>query len=88
MPLLNGAPGGLGSRQGHTELSLELARLAGLPPITTVCEMMDPTSGQALSRSDAEAYAEAHGLVFLTGAEVQAGWKERTFVPAAGAASG
>ena len=82
VPLLNGAPGGLGARQGHTELSLELARQAGLPPITTVCEMMDPASGQALSRADAEAYAEAHGLVFLTGDDVVAAWRQHDRAPA------
>ncbi len=67
--LLNGSPGGLAARQGHTELSLELARQAGLAPCTSVCEMLGP-DGQALPRAAAEAYAERHGLVFLTGAEV------------------
>ena len=73
--LLNGHPGGLAKRQGHTELSLELARLAGLVPSTTICEMLDPRTGQALSKADAQAYAKAHGLVFLTGADVMTAWK-------------
>ncbi len=81
--LLNGADRGLAARQGHTELSLELARLAGLPAITTVCEMLDPTSGRALSRTDAEAYAAEHGLEFLTGAEIIAAWHQRIHVPRA-----
>jgi len=83
VPLLNGAPGGLAARQGHTELSLELARQAGMPPITTVCEMMDPSSGNALSRADAAAYAKRHGLVFLTGEDVIAAWRERSTNPTA-----
>lgn len=72
--LLNGAPGGLGTRMGHTELSIELARQAGATPVTTVCEMMG-ADGKALDRAGAEAYAEAHGLVFLTGDDVVEAWK-------------
>lgn len=71
--LLNGADGGLAARQGHTELSLELARLAGLVPSTTICEMLD-AKGKALSQKDARAYAERHGLAFLTGQEVIEAW--------------
>ncbi len=73
--LLNGTPKGLAARQGHTELSIELARQAGSTPVTTVCEMLDPMTGTALSRAQAEAYAEAHGLVFLTGADVVQAWQ-------------
>jgi 3,4-dihydroxy 2-butanone 4-phosphate synthase len=79
--LLNGAPGGLGSRLGHTELSLELARLAGATPVTTVCEMLDPQTGMALSRAAAQAYAAEHGLVFLTGSDVIRAWRETTTAP-------
>lgn len=75
--LLNAAPGGLGARQGHTELSLELARLAGLVPTTTICEMLDPVSGKALGKKEAMAYAQRKGLVFLTGQDVLAAWQAR-----------
>ncbi len=75
--LLNGAPGGLAARQGHTELSLELARLAGLVPSTTICEMLDPDSGKALGKKQAMAYAQRKGLVFLTGQDVVAAWQAR-----------
>jgi 3,4-dihydroxy 2-butanone 4-phosphate synthase len=75
--LLNGAVGGLAARQGHTELSLELARLAGLVPSTTICEMLDPTSGKALGKKQAMAYAQAKGLVFLTGHDVMTAWQQR-----------
>lgn len=80
--LLNGSPGGLAARQGHTELSLELARQAGLAACTSVCEMLDPESGKALPRKDAEAYAARHGLVFLTGQEILEAWKPRATVEA------
>lgn len=76
--LLNGADGGLARRQGHTELSLELARMAGLVPSTTICEMLDPASGRALAKKDAMAYAEAKGLVFLTGQDVLDAWQNVT----------
>lgn len=73
--LLNGADGGLSRRQGHTELSLELARLAGLTPSTTICEMLDARTGKALGKKDAQAYAQAQGLVFLTGQDVLTAWQ-------------
>lgn len=75
--LLNGAAGGLAARQGHTELSLELARLAGLVPSTTICEMLDPASGKALGKKQAMAYAHSKGLVFLEGRDVIAAWQAR-----------
>lgn len=75
--LLNGAEGGLAARQGHTELSLELARLAGLVPTTTICEMLDATSGHALGKKEAMAYAQRKGLVFLTGQDVVDAWQAR-----------
>jgi 3,4-dihydroxy 2-butanone 4-phosphate synthase len=72
--LLNAREGGLAARQGHTELSLELLRQAGLVPSATICEMLDPR-GRALSKKDAMAYAQAHGLVFLTGQDVLDAWQ-------------
>jgi 3,4-dihydroxy 2-butanone 4-phosphate synthase len=72
--LLNGAEGGLAARQGHTELSLQLARMAGLVPSTTICEMLDPASGRALGKKEAQAYASSKGLVFLTGQDVLDAW--------------
>lgn len=72
--LLNGSPGGLATRQGHTELSLELARLAGLVPSTTICEMLDGETGRALGKSAARAYAQANGLVWMTGQDVTRAW--------------
>jgi 3,4-dihydroxy 2-butanone 4-phosphate synthase len=83
--LLNGADGGLQRRQGHTELSLELARLAGLVPSTTICEMLDPSTGKALAKKEAQAYAERNGLVFLTGQDVVEAWR-KTPHPVASAA--
>lgn len=76
--LLNGAVGGLAKRQGHTELSLELTRQAGLIPTTTICEMLDNVSGKALGKKAAMEYAQRKGLVFLTGRDVMDAWQART----------
>lgn len=79
--LLNAADGGLSARQGHTELSLELARQAGLVPSTTICEMLDGASGKALGKKAAQDYAARNGLVFLTGRDVTEAWQSRNAHP-------
>ncbi|MDY6780757.1 MAG: 3,4-dihydroxy-2-butanone-4-phosphate synthase [Halobacteria archaeon] len=60
----------LDGRKGHTEMSVALVGEAGLTPVATISEMLDAETGEALSRRDAEEYAETNGLVFLTGDEV------------------
>jgi 3,4-dihydroxy 2-butanone 4-phosphate synthase len=37
---LRAAPGGVLERRGHTEASVDLARLAGLPPVAVICEVL------------------------------------------------
>ena len=37
---LRARPGGVLERRGHTEASVDLARLAGLPPIAVICEVL------------------------------------------------
>jgi 3,4-dihydroxy 2-butanone 4-phosphate synthase len=59
---------GIKERNGHTELALELCRLATLPPAVLVCEMLG--SGKALSLADAKKYAQKNGLVFIGGSEI------------------
>lgn len=68
--LLKAAPNLLDDRQGHTELGIALAELAGLPPAVAICEMLDGKTGGALSRSNAESYASDNDLVFLNGASI------------------
>lgn len=65
--LLRGAPDGLASRTGHTELALALAAAADRPPAAVVCEMLDGTTGRALTPADAQSYAEREGLIYLEG---------------------
>lgn len=75
--LLNAAEGGLAARRGHTELATELLRQARLVPSATICEMLGD-DGRALGKKAAQAYAQRHGLVFLTGQEVVDAWQDRT----------
>jgi len=70
IPLCREAPGGLKTRQGHTELAVAIARLAGLAPCTIGAEMLQPDGDRALSVQDARAYASKHGIPMLTGEEV------------------
>jgi 3,4-dihydroxy 2-butanone 4-phosphate synthase len=65
--VLRAAPGLLAERRGHTELGVALAREADVTPAVVVCEMLDEETGEALSPTDAEAYAARHGLVYLEG---------------------
>jgi len=66
---LRAHPQGVLGRRGHTEGSVELARLAGLTPAGVLCELMNPDGtmmrGEALKR-----YAAQQGLVALHIAEL------------------
>ncbi|CAM4326892.1 3,4-dihydroxy-2-butanone-4-phosphate synthase [Bordetella muralis] len=66
---LRAQPGGVLTRRGHTEGSVDLAVLAGLRPAAVLCELMNPDGtmmrGPAIAR-----YAAEHGLVALTIAEL------------------
>jgi len=61
------SPGGLKSRQGHTELAVAIARLAGQVPATIGAEMLQPDGDGALSIEDARAYAAKHNIPMITG---------------------
>ncbi|MFH1751160.1 MAG: 3,4-dihydroxy-2-butanone-4-phosphate synthase [Candidatus Micrarchaeota archaeon] len=59
---------GVESRRGHTELAVELTRLAKMPPAVVVCEMLG--NGDALSPQRAKRYAKIHGIPFIEGKEM------------------
>ncbi|HIP84855.1 MAG TPA: 3,4-dihydroxy-2-butanone-4-phosphate synthase [Methanothermococcus okinawensis] len=67
--LLRAAEGLVKSRRGHTEMTVALAELANITPVTTICEMMGE-DGYAMDKSEARRYAEKHNLVFLNGEDV------------------
>ncbi len=68
--LLRAAEGLLDERRGQTELSVALARMAGITPAMVVCEMLDDDNGQALSKENAKKYGKDHELIFLEGQEI------------------
>jgi len=70
IPLCREAPGGLQTRQGHTELAVAIARMAGLAPCTIGAEMLQPDGDRALSVEDARAYSAKHDIPMLTGEEI------------------
>ncbi|MFW6448927.1 MAG: 3,4-dihydroxy-2-butanone-4-phosphate synthase, partial [Halobacteriota archaeon] len=63
--LLRGAPGGLASRRGHTELGLALAAQAEGVEAIAGCEMLDDGTARALDPRAARRYAHDHDLVYL-----------------------
>jgi 3,4-dihydroxy 2-butanone 4-phosphate synthase len=64
--LLRAAPS-LADRQGHTELGIALAEAADREPAAVVCEMLDDTSGEAVSKAAAREYAVRNDLAFVEG---------------------
>ncbi|MGA7741516.1 MAG: 3,4-dihydroxy-2-butanone-4-phosphate synthase [Polyangia bacterium] len=53
--------GGVLVRTGHTEASVDLARMAGRTPAGVICEIMRP-DGEMARMPDLEAFAAEHGL--------------------------
>ena len=70
VPLLLASKGLLQKRQGHTEMSIYLTKLAGLTPVTAICEMMDAETYMALSVEKAEKYARQNGIPLIDGKEL------------------
>jgi 3,4-dihydroxy 2-butanone 4-phosphate synthase len=70
IPLLIASKGLLNTRQGHTEMSVYLAQIAGLTPVTAICEMMDAETYLALSIDKAEKYAKQNGIPLIDGKEL------------------
>jgi 3,4-dihydroxy 2-butanone 4-phosphate synthase/GTP cyclohydrolase II len=62
---LRARPGGVLERRGHTEAAVDLARLAGLPPVAAICEVLgedgSPARGPYLER-----FATDHRIAILS----------------------
>jgi 3,4-dihydroxy 2-butanone 4-phosphate synthase len=61
---------GLCNRKGHTELSTELALLAGIAPAVVLCEILDGETGKAMSVAGARAIAKRLHAPFISGKQV------------------
>ncbi len=68
---LRAVPGGVLRRVGQTEAAVDLARLAGLPPVGVICEIMNE-DGSMSRRPQLEAFAAKHNLKFITVAQIVA----------------
>jgi 3,4-dihydroxy 2-butanone 4-phosphate synthase/GTP cyclohydrolase II len=58
---LRARDGGLQSRTGHTEASVDISRLAGRVPAGVICEIMNP-DGTMARLDDLVVFARKHGL--------------------------
>jgi 3,4-dihydroxy 2-butanone 4-phosphate synthase len=67
---LRAAKGLVHERMGQTELSITLAKIAGITPAMVVCEMLDDDTGRALEKDDAKQYGIDNDIVFVEGEEV------------------
>jgi 3,4-dihydroxy 2-butanone 4-phosphate synthase/GTP cyclohydrolase II len=61
--------GGVLMRSGHTEACIDLCRLAGLPPVGVLSELMND-DGTVMRGATVERFAEAHGLKRITIADL------------------
>ncbi len=75
--LLIASDGLISKRVGHTELSVYLAQLAGLIPVTVICEMLDDETHRSLPSISAKNYAEMHNIPFVEGYEIVKYYKDR-----------
>ncbi|GAA5877070.1 hypothetical protein JCM16303_006158 [Sporobolomyces ruberrimus] len=65
---LRANPGGVLKRRGHTEASVDLCKLAGLPPAGIICELVKPNdpNGEMARRDDCFEFASEHGLKMIS----------------------
>jgi 3,4-dihydroxy 2-butanone 4-phosphate synthase/GTP cyclohydrolase II len=66
---LKAKSGGVLERTGHTEASVDLARMAGLTPAGVICEIMNEDGSMART-GDLQAYCQKHGLKLITIADL------------------
>ncbi|MEV3936718.1 bifunctional 3,4-dihydroxy-2-butanone-4-phosphate synthase/GTP cyclohydrolase II [Glycomyces sp. NPDC049804] len=75
---LRAKDGGVLVRRGHTEASVDLARLAGKQPVAAISEMVND-DGSMMRLPELRAFADQHGLVLITVADL-AEWRQRNEV--------
>ena len=68
---LRARDGGVLERQGHTEASVDLCRLAGLPPVAVICEVVHD-DGELMRTADLRGFADRHGLPLVAIADLAA----------------
>ncbi len=68
---LRAKSGGVLRRVGQTEAAVDLAQLAGFPPVGVICEILN-TDGTMARRPELHSFAEEHELKFITVAQLVA----------------
>lgn len=63
-------PGGVLQRNGHTEATVDLAKLAGCEPCGICCEIL-ADDGSMMRREQLNDFAKKHNLTFITIKELQ-----------------
>ena len=66
---LRAVPGGVLQRAGHTEASVDLAKLAGLTPAGAICELVND-DGSMLRAPECRTFADEHGLLMISIADL------------------
>lgn len=67
---LEAKPGGVLERNGHTEATVDLLRLAGMPAVGLCCEIM-ADDGTMMRREELIKFAGEHNLTFVTIKDLQ-----------------
>ncbi len=62
---LRAKPGGVLQRAGHTEAAVDLAALAGLPPVGVICEILNE-DGSMARMPELVAFKKKHGLKLIS----------------------
>src|SRR5947207_8628955 len=62
---LRARPGGVLERRGHTEAAVDLARLAGLPPVAAICEVLHD-DGSPARLGFLGHFAEEHRIAMIS----------------------
>jgi 3,4-dihydroxy 2-butanone 4-phosphate synthase/GTP cyclohydrolase II len=62
--------GGVLMRSGHTEAAVDLCRLAGLPPVGVICELVNKDDGTVMAGAQIHEFAKAHGLKRISVADL------------------
>jgi 3,4-dihydroxy 2-butanone 4-phosphate synthase/GTP cyclohydrolase II len=66
--------GGVLMRSGHTEAAVDLCKLAGLPPVGVICELVND-DGTVMKGAQIRAFSEKHALRQITVADLIA-WRQ------------
>jgi 3,4-dihydroxy 2-butanone 4-phosphate synthase/GTP cyclohydrolase II len=62
--------GGVLMRSGHTEASVDLCKLAGLPPVGVICELVNKDDGTVMAGAQIRDFAQAYGLKRISVADL------------------